>query len=131
MFGPTGIGEILHQIIRTCVMLTLKADIEESLNGLQTCAGQKGGIEAAIHAMKEIYSEDKCEGLLMVDASNAFNSLNHNVAMKSIQFVCPNLSQYIEITQDEVAQLYIAGGNGEFLHSLECTTQAVFPLRFW
>ena len=77
-------------------MLTLKVDIEGSVGGLQTCAGQKGGIEAAIHAMKEIYSEDKCEGLIMVDASNAFNSLDRKVAMKNIKLVCPNLSQYIE-----------------------------------
>ena len=48
------------------------------------CAGQKGGIEAAIHAIKEIYSEKKYEGLLMVEASNAFNSLNCKVAMKNL-----------------------------------------------
>ena len=88
------------------------------------CAGQKGGIVAAIHAMKEIYSEDKCQGLLMVDASNAFNSLNRKVAMKNIQLVCPNLSQYIENTYQDAARLYIAGGSsGKFLYSSEGTTQ--------
>ena len=64
---PIGIEEILHRVIEKCVMLTLKVDNERSLAGLQACAGQKGGIEAAMHAMKEIYSEDICEGLLMVD----------------------------------------------------------------
>ena len=117
---PTGIGEILHRIIGKCVILTLKVDIEGSVGRLQTCAGQKGGIEAAIHAMKEIYTEDKCEGLLMVDA---FNSLNHKVAMKNIQLVCRNLSQYIENTYQDAARLYIAGGRGEFLYSSEGTTQ--------
>ena len=120
---PIGIGEILHRIIGKCIMLTLKVDIEGSVGGLPTCAGQKGGIEATIHATKEIYCEDKCEGLLMVDASNAFNSLNYKVAMKNIKLVCPNLSQYIENTYQDAAQLYIAGGSGEFLYSSEGTTQ--------
>ena len=59
----------------------------------------------------------------MVDASNAFNCLNRKVAMKNIQLVCPNLPQYIENTYQDAARLYIAGGSGEFLYSLEGTTQ--------
>ena len=42
--------------------------------------------------------------------------------MKNIKLVCPNLSQYIENTYQDAAQLYIAGGNGEFLYSSEGTT---------
>ena len=59
----------------------------------------------------------------MVDASIAFNSLNRKVAMKNIQLVCPNLSQYIENTYQDAARLYIAGGSGEFLYSSEGLTQ--------
>ena len=33
---PIGIGEILHRIIGKCAMLTLKVDIEGSVDGLQT-----------------------------------------------------------------------------------------------
>ena len=65
-------------------MLTLKMDVGESVGCLQTCGGQEGGIEAAIHAMHEIYVREDCEGLLLVDATNAFNSLNRNAALQNI-----------------------------------------------
>jgi len=57
-------------------MRTLKLDVEDCVGDNQTCGGQQAGIEAAIHAMHEIYNKEEYEGLLLVDASNAFNSLN-------------------------------------------------------
>ena len=65
---PIGIGEILRRIIGKCVTWNIKKDIESSAGGLQTCAGHKAGIEAAIHAIHDIYKGDECEGLLLVDA---------------------------------------------------------------
>ncbi|KAL5266795.1 hypothetical protein ACHWQZ_G003996 [Mnemiopsis leidyi] len=76
---PIGIGEILRRIIGKCVTWSIKEDIESSAGGLQTCAGHKAGVEAAIHAIHDTYKEDECEGLLLVDASNAFNSLNRKM----------------------------------------------------
>ena len=43
---------------------------------MQICAGQIAGVEAAIHFMREAFSSEDCEAVLLVDASNAFNSLN-------------------------------------------------------
>lgn len=43
----------------------------------------RGGIEGAIHAVRELF-EDKAEdgyGVLMVDARNAFNSVNRVVGL--------------------------------------------------
>ena len=56
--------------------MTLKIDIEKSVGGLQMCGGQQAGVEAAIHAMHDICNRDDCEAMLLVDATNAFNSLN-------------------------------------------------------
>ena len=48
---------------------------------IQLCAGQIAGVEAAIHFMREIYSAEDCEAVFLVDASNAFNSLNRECAL--------------------------------------------------
>ena len=42
---------------------------------LQTCSGIEAGIEAAIHSMRTIFNEAESEAMLLVDATNAFNSL--------------------------------------------------------
>ena len=71
-------------------------DIQEGITGLKTCAGQKAGIEAAIYAMKETYNNEQCDCLLMVDAINAFNSLNRKAVRRNTKMICPNLAHFIE-----------------------------------
>ena len=120
---PIGIGEILRRIMGKCVTWNIKKDIESSAGGLQTCAGHKAGIEAAIHAIHDIYKGDECEGLLLVDASNAFNSLNRKVALANMSSLCPPFFQYLQNTYAEPSRLYLSGGDGEFIYSSEGTTQ--------
>ena len=66
---PIGIGEIPRRIVAKATVL--RPDLIESTAPLQTCAGLPGGIEASIHAMRKIFDEDDCEGILLVDARNA------------------------------------------------------------
>ena len=47
-------------------------------------AGHEAGAEAAIHAMHQIWDEENTEGILLIDARNAFNSLNRKVALPNI-----------------------------------------------
>ena len=58
--------------------------------------------------------------VLLVDASNAFNSLNHNVALHNIQFECPAISTFLINTYREPSELFI---DGEVIYSQEGTTQ--------
>ena len=51
---------------------------------LQVCTGQESGCEAAIHAMHQIFADEETEGALLVDATNAFNSINWQVALYNI-----------------------------------------------
>ena len=53
-----------------------KKDVVEVSGSLQLCAGQKSGSEVAIHAMHTIFETDETDGVLLIDASNAFNALN-------------------------------------------------------
>ena len=105
-------------------MKTLKVDVEESVGNIQMCGGQQAGIEAAIHALHEVYNKNESEALLLVDATNAFNSLNRQVALRNVKILCPNIAQYIKNTgtYKQPSRLYIAGGNRKFILSEEGTT---------
>jgi len=69
-----------------------KWDLQEITGSAQLCAGQVAGIEAAIHAMRETFSDSDNEAVLLVDASNAFNSLNRKAALLNIKHTCPTLA---------------------------------------
>ena len=86
---PIGIGEVLRRIVSSATMSLLKPELVAATAPLQTCAGLSGGIEASIHAMRRIYEDEETEAILMIDASNAFNSLNRKAALHNVQFTCP------------------------------------------
>ena len=43
--------------------------------------GLKSGIEGGVHAMRELWADDDTEVVVLVDASNAFNSLDRQTAL--------------------------------------------------
>ncbi len=53
---------------------------------LQLCGGQIAGIEAAVHAVRSTFQDENTEGVLLVDASNAFNVVNRRAALHNIQY---------------------------------------------
>jgi hypothetical protein len=118
---PVGIGEIPRRIIGKAIMQILKKDIMEAVGSTQQCAGQKGGIEAIVHAMIKMFSSMESEALLLVDASNAFNSLNRAVALHNIRFICPLISITLINCYRTAARLFVQGGLE--LSSSEGTTQ--------
>ncbi len=59
--------------------------------------------------MREVYDSQQTEAVILVDASNAFNSLNREAALRNIQRLCPSLSKIIINTYREESQLYIDG----------------------
>uniref|UniRef100_A0A1X7TIP9 Reverse transcriptase domain-containing protein n=1 Tax=Amphimedon queenslandica TaxID=400682 RepID=A0A1X7TIP9_AMPQE len=75
---PIGIGEVVRRIIGKAVLSVVGRDILEVTGSDQLCAGQPGGCEAAVHAVRSIFDSMQCEAVLLVDASNAFNALNRN-----------------------------------------------------
>ena len=91
--GPIGISEITRRIItiQQGNPSVTKSDIQSAVGSLQLCAGQDAGVEAAVHAMRMIFESESTDGVLLVDASNAFNSLNHAATLQNVQVLCPCL----------------------------------------
>ena len=84
---PIGIGETLRRIIGKVVSWVFKDDVMNTVGPLQVAAGMKSGSESAIHAIKEMFDEgDDGDAVILVDASNAFNSMNRGVARAYIMF---------------------------------------------
>ena len=69
----------------------LKNDVIDATGPLQLCAGQDAGCEAAVHGIRHLYADTETEAILLVDATNAFNSLNTQVALRNILQLCPSL----------------------------------------
>ena len=88
---------------------------------LQVCAGQVGGCEAAIHSMRLLFNEQDVEVALLIDAENAFNSINRLAALHNIDVLCPPFSCVLINSYCDPVRMVIPGG-GEIL-SFEGTTQ--------
>ena len=102
----------------------MREDIQDVAGSIQLCAGQLGGAEAAVHAVRECFDRDRTEARteapLLVDASNAFNSLNREAALRNICHLCPSISTMLINTYRVPAELFI---DGEVIYSREGTTQ--------
>ena len=45
--------------------------------------------------MHDIFSEENTEAVLLIDAENAFNSINRKIGLRNMKFLCPLNSNYI------------------------------------
>ena len=118
---PIGVGEVPRRIIAKAILRIVGSDVEEAAGPLQVCAGQDGGCEAAVHAMRSVFQAPETEAVLLVDATNAFNSINRKAALHNINVLCPPLAHVLINTYRVPVRLFITGG-GE-IASTEGTTQ--------
>ena len=117
---PIGIGEACRRIIAKTILNVIGPDVMEAAGPLQLCAGQDAGCEAAVHSIHQLYLEYDTEALLLVDAENAFNSLNRETALRNILHLCPSIGHVVFNTYHDNVSLFIGG---ETIYSLEGTTQ--------
>ena len=118
---PIGVGEILRRITGKITVSVVKKEVISSTVSLQVCAGQEAGSEAAIHAMEKIFKEESTEAVLLVDAANAFNSINRKVFLHNISILCPAISTFVPNCYTTPARLFVIGGTE--IRSNEGTTQ--------
>ena len=71
--------------------------------------------------MQETYEDETCEAVLLVDTSNAFNSINRNVFLHNVAIICPDIAVYVKNCYSLHSRQLIIGGNE--IRSCEGTTQ--------
>ena len=118
---PIGVGEVFRRIVVKVIVSTPPDAIITSVGPLQVCAGPKSGCETAVHAMSKMNKEEHTEAVLLVDAANAFNSVNRKVFLYNINAVCPSISIYVGNCYTLPSRLFIIGGTE--IQSSEGTTQ--------
>ena len=114
------IGEVCWRLIAKAVIVIVRDDVLQAAGPLQLCAGQPAGCEAAIHAMRRVFDSPETEGVLQVDATNAFNCLNRQAALQNISILCPSFARILINTYRMDSRLFI---DGEYILSQEGTTQ--------
>ena len=81
----------------------------------------EGGCKAAVHTMHNIFSHEDTEGILLIDAANAFNNLNRKAALHNMRFICLALATVLSNTYWSPTRMFISG-RGE-VSSIEGTMQ--------
>ena len=104
---PIGVGEVVRRIVGKAVLNIIGEEIQEVAGTSQVCAGQQAGCEAAVHAMTQIFEDPHTQAVILVDASNAFNNLNREVALRNILTLCPALSKIIVNTYRDYSKLLL------------------------
>ena len=117
---PIGVGETVRRIIAKVVLSVIKEDIRQAAGSSQLCASQMSGCEAAVHSVQTLFGSPDTEAAMLVDATNAFNSLNRQATLRNIQHLCPSFSTILISTYRVDVALYIEGST---LLSEEGTTQ--------
>lgn len=113
-----------RRIIAKAILMITRDDILDVAGSLQLCAGQIAGTEAAIHAVRSRFESEDCEALLLVDASNAFNTLNRQTALRNIRSLCPSLATVLINTYRVESDLFV---DGDVIKSSEGTILRVTP----
>ena len=103
------------------IMTAFRRNILGSAGDLQLCAGQRAGCEVAVHALSSMFSKDKKDAILLVDADNTFNRINRKVMLHNIRIICPIIATYVINLYSQEARLFISGG--EEVTSVAGTTQ--------
>ena len=115
---PIGVGEVIRRIIgkgwpsKISILLRLAVHC-------------KSGSEAAIHAMHKIFEAHNTDAVLLIDASNAFNSLNRATALHSVKILCPTIATYAIKTYRETARPFINPGGLPCYVSLRSKSSAI------
>ncbi len=95
---PIAVGEVLRRLTSKCLSLQSRQSIQTYLTPLQLGVGVRGGCEAIVHATSQLLSStpDHQSWILMLDFSNAFNTVDRQAMFAEFRNHFPSLSAWVE-----------------------------------
>ena len=108
--------------------LATRIDVQDVCGSDQLCSWTKAGIEAAIHSMNDPFADDGTEGLLLVNASNAFNTLSRPAMLWNCRVLWLRCSLFLFNCYHGFAVIVLKGaesGTLPMICSREGTSQGV------
>ena len=107
---PIPVGEVLRRFASKVIVTHARDDIVASVGSLQVCAGHGAGCESLIHGVHTVYEEQSAEAVLLVEASNAFNSVNRSAFIHNVEIICPSITRYVKNCYSLTNRLFIING---------------------
>ena len=121
---PIGVGEVLRRLMGKVMVLCTGEDVQDECGADQLCSGLRGGIEGAVHAVREMFESNARDGygVILVDAKNAFNSVNREMGLWNARIYWPRCCRFLFNTYRGFSSLWISGASDP-LYSREGVTQ--------
>ena len=94
---PQSVLEVLRRLVSKCLAQAVRSSALSVLAPLQLGVNVKGGCEAIIHAVSHLMnSPSNQRWILLLDFTNAFNSVDRQAMFADIRHRIPSLSAWIE-----------------------------------
>ena len=107
---PIAIGEVFRRVICKAIMSAIERDVLLAVTPYQLCVGIPSACEVAVGILGQEFQSESCDGILLVDASNAFNAMNRSAALHNIPRICPAAGRaFVNLYQSDIP-LFLEGG---------------------
>ena len=97
---PIAVGEVLRRLTSKCVTRAVLPEANNILSPLQVGVGLPGGCEAIVHSVVDVLDDHSIppdhKHILMVDFSNAFNSVSRKAIFDEVRAHIPSITAWME-----------------------------------
>ena len=97
---PIAVGEVIQRLVSKCVSRAVRTTALDILTPLQLGVGVYAGCEAIVHAVSNIQEDPTIPNdrrwTLLLDFSNAFNSIDHEWMFEEVRVHIPSMAPWIE-----------------------------------
>ena len=85
---------------------------------MEVCVGHEAGCEVGAHVIDSIFSNDNTDNVLLIDAKNAFNSVNRIAFILNVKILCHTIAKFVSNCYSSSSRKLIIGG-GEIKYAIQ------------